>query len=84
MTESDWVERQLGRPVIKVVNSITAESLLNKDKPGEDAGRVALAPLSPMRPQRTAAGVIVGQGTAAYDSATCPESGARSIRLNIS
>jgi 8-hydroxy-5-deazaflavin:NADPH oxidoreductase len=43
MTESGWVERQLGHPVIKVFNSIRAKSLLNKAKPGEDAGRVALA-----------------------------------------
>lgn len=43
MTESGWVERQLGRPVIKLFNSIRAESLLNKGRPGGDAGRVALA-----------------------------------------
>jgi 8-hydroxy-5-deazaflavin:NADPH oxidoreductase len=43
MTESGWVERQLGRPVIKVFNTIIAENLLNKGKPGGDAGRVALA-----------------------------------------
>ena len=43
MTESGWVERQLGRPVIKVFNTINAKNLLNKGKPGGDAGRVALA-----------------------------------------
>jgi 8-hydroxy-5-deazaflavin:NADPH oxidoreductase len=43
MTESGWVERQLGHPVIKVFNTITAKNLLNKGKPGGDAGRVALA-----------------------------------------
>jgi 8-hydroxy-5-deazaflavin:NADPH oxidoreductase len=43
MTESGWVERQLGHPVIKVFNTIRADSLLNKGKPGGDAGRVALA-----------------------------------------
>jgi 8-hydroxy-5-deazaflavin:NADPH oxidoreductase len=43
MTESGWVEGQLGHPVIKVFNTIRADSLLNKGKPGGDAGRVALA-----------------------------------------
>ncbi|MDR3493830.1 MAG: hypothetical protein P4L82_04450 [Ancalomicrobiaceae bacterium] len=43
LTESAWVERQLGRPVIKVFNSIVAENLLNKGKPRGAAGRVALA-----------------------------------------
>ena len=43
MTESGWVERQLGRPVIKAFNTIIAENLLKKGKPSGDAGRVALA-----------------------------------------
>jgi predicted dinucleotide-binding enzyme len=43
MTESGWVERQLGQPVIKAFNTINAKNLLNKGKPGGDAGRVALA-----------------------------------------
>ena len=43
MTESGWVERQLGRPVIKVFNTIIAENLLKKGKPPGDVGRVALA-----------------------------------------
>jgi predicted dinucleotide-binding enzyme len=42
-TESGWVERQLGRPVINVFNTIIAENLLKKGKPVGDAGRVALA-----------------------------------------
>ena len=43
MTESGWVEGQLGRPVIKVFNKIIAENLLDKGNPGGDSGRVALA-----------------------------------------
>lgn len=43
MSESGWVERQLGRPVIKVFNTIIAENLLNKGRPAGEAGRVALA-----------------------------------------
>lgn len=42
-TESGWVERQIGRPVVKVFNTIYAENLLIKSRPGESAGRVALA-----------------------------------------
>src|SRR6516162_6460436 len=42
MTESGWVERQLGHPVIKAFNTINA-NLLNKGKPGRDAGRVGAA-----------------------------------------
>ena len=43
MTESGWVERKLGHPVIKAFNTIRAVNLPNKAKPGEHAGRVALA-----------------------------------------
>ncbi|MFZ6723146.1 NADPH-dependent F420 reductase [Undibacterium sp. Ji49W] len=43
MTESAWVEQQLGRPVIKVFNSILADHLLNKGKPDTHTDRVALA-----------------------------------------
>jgi predicted dinucleotide-binding enzyme len=43
MTESAWVGSQLGRPVIKVFNSIRAEHLLGKSRPGAATGRVALA-----------------------------------------
>jgi len=43
MTESAWVASQLGRPVIKVFNSIRAEHLLGKSRPGTATGRVALA-----------------------------------------
>lgn len=43
MTESSWVERHLGRPVVKVFNTIIAENLLNKGRPGANTGRVALA-----------------------------------------
>ncbi|GKQ49327.1 NADPH-dependent F420 reductase [Bradyrhizobium sp. Ce-3] len=43
MTESGWVQRQLGRPVVKVFNSIIAKSLLNEGRPAGAAGRIALA-----------------------------------------
>ncbi|MFZ6708092.1 NADPH-dependent F420 reductase [Undibacterium sp. TC9W] len=43
MTESAWVEQQLGRPVIKVFNSILADHLLSMSKPDAPTDRVALA-----------------------------------------
>lgn len=45
MMESAWVERRLGRPVIKVFNTILAAHLLERARPdaAATAGRVALA-----------------------------------------
>ena len=43
LTESRWVEQQLGRPVIKVFNSIIAQHLLENGKPAGAPDRVALA-----------------------------------------
>lgn len=43
LTESGWVERQLGRPVIKAFNSIIAEHLQDGGKPSGAADRIALA-----------------------------------------
>lgn len=42
LPESRWVERQLGRPVIKVFNTIYAKHLLEKGQPSGAAGRIAL------------------------------------------
>jgi 8-hydroxy-5-deazaflavin:NADPH oxidoreductase len=41
-TESRWVSEQLGRPVVKVFNTIYASHLLERGKPKGDAGRIAL------------------------------------------
>lgn len=40
--ESRWVERQLGRPVIKAFNTIFAQHLQELGKPAGAAGRIAL------------------------------------------
>jgi 8-hydroxy-5-deazaflavin:NADPH oxidoreductase len=40
--ESRWVERQLGRPVIKAFNNIYARHLLERGKPAGSPGRIAL------------------------------------------
>jgi predicted dinucleotide-binding enzyme len=41
-TESRWVSRQLGRPVVKAFNNIYAKHLLERGRPRGDAGRIAL------------------------------------------
>jgi predicted dinucleotide-binding enzyme len=42
MTESRWVEQQLGRPVIKAFNNIYAEHLMTLGLPAGAEGRIAL------------------------------------------
>jgi hypothetical protein len=42
MTESRWVERQLGVSVVKAFNGIYAEHLLTRGVPAGTAGRIAL------------------------------------------
>lgn len=42
LTESEWVQRHLGRPVIKVFNNIYADHLQNKGVPAGTPGRIAL------------------------------------------
>ena len=42
LTESEWVQRHLGRPLIKVFNNIYADHLQNKGLPAGAPGRIAL------------------------------------------
>jgi 8-hydroxy-5-deazaflavin:NADPH oxidoreductase len=42
LTESQWVARQLGRPVVKAFNTIYAQHLLERGKPAGAQGRIAL------------------------------------------
>ena len=42
LTESEWVQQHLGRPVIKVFNNIFAEHIRTKGLPKGAAGRMAL------------------------------------------
>jgi 8-hydroxy-5-deazaflavin:NADPH oxidoreductase len=42
MPESRWVEKHLGRPVVKAFNNIHAEHLLKNGKPPGATGRIAL------------------------------------------
>ena len=42
LTESQWVEKQVGRPVVKAFNNIYAKHLLERGRPKGAAGRIAL------------------------------------------
>jgi 8-hydroxy-5-deazaflavin:NADPH oxidoreductase len=42
LPESRWVERLLGRPVLKAFNNIYAKSLLERGRPKGTSGRIAL------------------------------------------
>jgi predicted dinucleotide-binding enzyme len=42
MTESRWVARQLGRPVVKAFNNIAAQHLMERVRPAGSADRIAL------------------------------------------
>ena len=42
LTESAWVEKELGRPVVKSFNNIAAAHLIGKGQPKGTAGRIAL------------------------------------------
>ena len=42
LTESVWVERQIGRPVVKVLNNIIAKALAEAGRPAGSRDRVAL------------------------------------------
>jgi len=42
LTESEWVEREIGRPVIKVFNNMYADHLLKRGLPKGAPGRLAL------------------------------------------
>ncbi len=42
MLESEWVEQQLGRPVVKAFNNIYAQHLMELGRPAGSPGRIAL------------------------------------------
>src|SRR5947209_7047644 len=50
LTESVWVERQIGRPVVKVLNTIASKALMAAGRPAGNRDRVAL-PISGDNPK---------------------------------
>ncbi|MEA3264695.1 MAG: NAD(P)-binding domain-containing protein [Pseudomonadota bacterium] len=74
-TESGWVERQLGRPVVKAFNSIIADHLLNGGKPAGAPGRIALAVAGDdPKAKATAMALIDGIGFDAVDAGSIADS----------
>jgi 8-hydroxy-5-deazaflavin:NADPH oxidoreductase len=75
LTESVWVERQIGRPVIKVLNTIPSKALMAAGRPAGSRDRVAL----PISGDNTKAKEIVAQlidriGFDSVDAGTIAES----------
>src|SRR5246127_1154272 len=75
LTESVWVERQIGRPVIKVLNTIPSKAFMASGRPAGSKDRVAL----PISGDNTKAKEIVAQlidriGFDSVDAGTIVES----------
>ncbi|HMC27826.1 MAG TPA: NAD(P)-binding domain-containing protein [Verrucomicrobiae bacterium] len=75
LTESVWVERQIGRPVVKVLNTISSKALMAAGRPAGSRDRVAL----PISGDNTKAKEIVAQlidriGFDSVDAGTIAES----------
>src|SRR2546427_2647964 len=75
LTESVWVERQIGRPVVKLLNTIPSKALMAAGRPAGSRDRVAL----PISGDNTKAKEIVAQlidriGFDSVDAGTIAES----------
>jgi predicted dinucleotide-binding enzyme len=75
LTESVWVERQIGRPVVKALNTIPSKALMAAGRPAGSGDRVAL----PISGDNTQAKEIVAQlidriGFDSVDAGTIDES----------
>lgn len=75
LTESVWVERQIGRPVIKVLNTISSKALMAAGRPAGSRDRVAL-PISGDNPKakEVVAQLIDRIGFDSVDAGTIAES----------
>ncbi len=75
LTESAWVERQIGRPVVKVLNTIIAKALAEAGRPAGSCDRVAL-PMSGDNPKakEIVAQLIDRMGFDSVDAGTIAES----------
>ena len=75
LTESGWVEQQLGRPVVKAFNSIISQHLLENGKPAGAPDRIALAVAGDdPSAKATVMGLIDGIGFDAVDAGTIEDS----------
>ncbi len=75
LTESVWVERQIGRPVAKVLNTISSKALMAAGRPAGSRDRVAL-PISGDNPKakEVVAQLIDRIGFDSVDAGTIAES----------
>jgi predicted dinucleotide-binding enzyme len=75
LTDSAWVEKQIGRPVIKVLNSIVSNALAEAGRPAGSRDRVAL-PISGDNPKakEIVAQIIDRFGFDSVDAGTIAES----------
>ena len=75
LTESSWVEKQIGRPVVKVLNSIPSKALATAGRPAGSRDRVAL-PISGDNPKakEIVAQLIDRIGFDSVDAGTIAES----------
>src|SRR5258707_10547532 len=75
LTESVWVERQIGRPVVKALNTIPSKALMAAGRPAGSRDRVAL-PISGDNPKakETVAQLIDRIGLDSVDAGTIAES----------
>lgn len=75
LPESRWVERHLGRPVVKVFNSMMATQLQAGGKPAGAPGRIALAVAGDdPKAKATVATFLDGIGFDAVDAGTIEDS----------
>ncbi|WP_317191681.1 NADPH-dependent F420 reductase [Hymenobacter negativus] len=75
LTESEWVQQHLGRPVVKVFNNIYADHLQNKGVPAGTPGRIALPVASDDAAAKQKVMVLVEElGFDAVDDGTLHES----------
>ena len=75
LTDSMWVERQIGRPVVKVLNTIIAKALVEAGRPAGSRDRVAL-PISGdnLKAKEVVAQLIDRLGFDSVDAGTIAES----------
>jgi len=75
LTDSMWVERQIGRPVVKVLNTIIAKALVEAGRPAGSSDRVAL-PISGdnLKAKEVVAQLIDRFGFDSVDAGTIAES----------
>ena len=73
--ESRWVEKQLGRPVVKAFNNIYAQHLMDMGRPAGASGRIAL-PVAGDRPddKKVVMNLINDLGFDAVDAGTLDDS----------